>query len=146
MDCGLCTGGKLLVRLITRRVKSRLSSAKAYLFKDAPDLAQPIQCLCNVLQQYETRIAELDRRREANHQAALRAIAQFKTTKNPSDRLEASHALKSKAMNFKHANMLRQRMNVLEQHKLTLEEAGVQRYEACARVCVCLLTGKAVQQ
>ena len=127
MDCGVCRGGRLLVRFVTRRVKNKLSSAKAYLFRDAPNLQQPIQCLHNVLQQYETRITELDRRREANQQAAQRAIALFKESKNPSHRLEAQHALKTKAMNLKHANMLRQRMNVLEQHKLTLEEAGVQR-------------------
>lgn len=56
MDCGVCRGGKLLVRLVTRRVKNKLSSAKAYLFRDAPNLQQPIQCLHNVLAQYESRI------------------------------------------------------------------------------------------
>ena len=119
--------GRLFVRFVTRRVKNRVASAKAYLFRDAPNLQQPIQCLHNVLAQYETRITELERRRDANQAAAQRSIALFKETKNPSHRLEAQHALKTKAMNLKHANLLRQRMNVLEQHKLTLEEAGVQR-------------------
>lgn len=127
MDCGVCRGGRLFVRFVTRRVKNRVASAKAYLFRDAPNLQQPIQCLHNVLAQYETRITELERRRDANQAAAQRSIALFKESKNPSHRLEAQHALKTKAMNLKHANLLRQRMNVLEQHKLTLEEAGVQR-------------------
>jgi len=127
MDCGVCRGGRLFVRFVTRRVKNKVASAKAYLFRDAPNLQQPIQCLHNVLAQYETRITELERRRDANQAAAQRSIALFKESKNPSHRLEAQHSLKTKAMNLKHANLLRQRMNVLEQHKLTLEEAGVQR-------------------
>lgn len=127
MDCGVCRGGRLFVRFVTRRVKNKVASAKAYLFRDAPNLQQPIQCLHNVLAQYETRITELERRRDANQAAAQRSIALFKESKNPSHRLEAQHCLKTKAMNLKHANLLRQRMNVLEQHKLTLEEAGVQR-------------------
>jgi hypothetical protein len=67
-----------------------------------PDLTQPIQCLNNVIAQYETRIMELDRRREAQQAAAQRSIALFKESKNPSHRLEASNALKTKALKYVH--------------------------------------------
>jgi len=126
MGCGWCRGGQMLVHATAKFARRKLSSAKAYLMREAPDLTEPIAELHTVMRQYNSRIDELERRKQRSHADAHACMVDYKRNKNPATRASAMQHLRTKSMTTKHAASLRQRLGVLSTHMMTMEEAGMQ--------------------
>ena len=114
----------MLVRAIGKYGRRKLKGAKAYLMRETPDLTEPIAELHTVMRQYNSRIDELERRKQRSQADACACGVEYRRSKNPSSRAAAMQHLRNKAMMTKHAASLRQRLGVLNTHLMTMEEAG----------------------